>query len=587
MKNKIITMLLVLSLIFTFPLFSFALDEDVDTNEEPKIEAPTEEVEVEPTKEQETEPPKEEVKQEKPKQEETKEEPKETTPPTEPKKEVKKIQSVKKSVEKNGEETQYPFTVKFSFSYRKGSQVITDPVSPWKNEINESNKNKVFTNSVKIKACDKHVRDNRADSFSYDGYDWEYTGDWVGVINGEKITYNYNKEDQRILKMNASDFTEDTTIVFEAQYTKTKKSKVTIDYIDQIARGSHTWKTGENTWFDGYSAILDPDTKGIKEPADIPTYEKDVYRYEFKYWDCTWNGTHYAVGDDFTVKKTDVTEDVEIINLYATYKPIIRINYHDENGKLLGSVTDKTINIYESGEVYKDQGDFLGWYEDGELIPSDTVRELPLTRVDVTTEFDVYAKYKQAPSPAPGSDPKPDPTPDPEPTPDPPQKPDPTPSHTHKATPTKQTQPVATDPLLNPNGLFLLSKNTEEETEPAITIRRGLTPLGAPYPNYWALLNLLLAIATCILAVILLIFGIFNEQQEDEEVEIKNKWWARIASICVGIIALLVFLLTEDMTNPWTWTDRWTLLMAIIFVVNIILMFLAKHKEIREEEEIE
>ena len=107
----------------------------------------------------------------------------------------------------------------------------------------------------------------------------------------------------------------------------------------------------------------------------------------------------------------------------------------------------------------------------------------------------------------------------------------------------------------------------------------------APTEQYWALLNLLFALATCVLAFILLIFGFLNKTNEDEEIEVKNKWWARIVAGLIGIASLIIFFLTENMNNPWIWTDKWTLLMGIIFVINIVFMFIAKHKEEEIEEE--
>lgn len=115
-------------------------------------------------------------------------------------------------------------------------------------------------------------------------------------------------------------------------------------------------------------------------------------------------------------------------------------------------------------------------------------------------------------------------------------------------------------------------------------IKSNSLPLAAP-EHYWALLNLLLALITCLIAFLLVIFGILNKNEEDEETKVKNKWLARIISIGVGILSLIIFFLTEDMNNPWIWVDNWTWLMAIILLINIIVAILAKHKEKEKDAE--
>lgn len=111
----------------------------------------------------------------------------------------------------------------------------------------------------------------------------------------------------------------------------------------------------------------------------------------------------------------------------------------------------------------------------------------------------------------------------------------------------------------------------------AQTINISATPKVKPQV-YWALLNLILALATCLLGIILLVLWVWNKRKEDEDTEVKNKWGMRIGAILIGILSLIVFMLTEDMNNPWIWIDKWTIVMVIMFVANIILTIFSRHK---------
>lgn len=635
MKIKILSIFLSCIMAFSTTSFVFA-DTEVDnlTTEPPKIEKEVKQVQSsdkiqkEETKEEVKEETKEETKEESTQKEsttESKEEAtsevkiEETTQELKKAKEIKENKLEKQSVEeqstteekqeKADEEIQYPIKISYSFQYIDGTGNYTQAVS-WHNTVYKGNEE--FHNGSKMKICynnyvSKYFR------VKINGRMYEYAGYFTTTDKNTTIKQvNTKAGEYDTIHIYGKDYKEDTTVVFKAKYKPVETFTFTADYSDALTANGGGGESHVDDGIVGYQHTF-------KTPPDIPKDKNGNKRYEFVYWEeptndplVYWvkdgseeevyedNKGIYTPGEKIGVKP-DTVHKTSSVTFYATYKPIVTINYHDENGELLGSVTSKAVNIYASGEAFKEQRGFLGWYEEEELIALDTIKELPLTRTDVPTEFNVYAKYESKPAPGstptPGSDPglNPDPKPNSNPT------PGSTPSPTPNSTPDKSNpvQPYKPDPTpIKPNvtktsnqeNLIALNYNNpikELKTQSPTTVKRGLTPLGSPAQNYWALLNLLLAIATCILALILLIFGILNKQKEDEEVEIKNKWWARIASICVGIIALFIFLLTEDINNPWIWIDQWTLLMLIIFIVNIVLMFFAKHKEIEDENEEE
>ena len=111
------------------------------------------------------------------------------------------------------------------------------------------------------------------------------------------------------------------------------------------------------------------------------------------------------------------------------------------------------------------------------------------------------------------------------------------------------------------------------------------TPLAAS--GYWALINLLSAIATAILSVLMLIryFGRRSEEDEviGEEVDVQRKGKLRIASIIPAIGAIIAFILTEDMSLPMAMTDKWTVLMIVILIVQALVAVFANVRGSEEE----
>lgn len=50
----------------------------------------------------------------------------------------------------------------------------------------------------------------------------------------------------------------------------------------------------------------------------------------------------------------------------------------------------------------------------------------------------------------------------------------------------------------------------------------------------------------------------------------------RLFSLIPALGAVIAFVLTENMKNPMVFTDKWTLLMAAIFVIQLVVMLLAR-----------
>ena len=161
-------------------------------------------------------------------------------------------------------------------------------------------------------------------------------------------------------------------------------------------------------------------------------------------------------------------------------------------------------------------------------------------------------------------------------------------------TPTTPTTPVTpgTEEPEEPAEETPAEEELEDEEAPLASGEEGEeledeeAPLAAPAGAAWALLNLILAILTALGSVLLLIGYIGKKKKEEEnengenvEYTVKKKGVWRVLSLIPGIGAIVAFILTENMRNPMVFTDRWTLLMVIIAVIQVIVAILAKKEK--------
>lgn len=116
-----------------------------------------------------------------------------------------------------------------------------------------------------------------------------------------------------------------------------------------------------------------------------------------------------------------------------------------------------------------------------------------------------------------------------------------------------------------------------------------------------ALINLILTIVTTLLSILLLIGYIGKKKKalEDEdgnvvldengkevmEYEKNKKGLWRLISIIPALIAIIVFIFTEDMTLPMIFVDKWTILHVVIALVQVVVMVLCKKRKDENDED--
>jgi cytochrome bd-type quinol oxidase subunit 2 len=110
------------------------------------------------------------------------------------------------------------------------------------------------------------------------------------------------------------------------------------------------------------------------------------------------------------------------------------------------------------------------------------------------------------------------------------------------------------------------------------------TPRAAPLTAAWALINLLLVFLSTIM-MLGAIWAIRN-RRKDEQITTKKANWLRGINIAVVIGAIIAFVLTEDVTLPMVLTDKWTIMMAVIALVEVVaLIFSMRNTDEAEDEE--
>ena len=243
------------------------------------------------------------------------------------------------------------------------------------------------------------------------------------------------------------------------------------------------------------------------------------------------------------------------------------------------------------------------------------------------------------PTPAPTEEPTPTPAPTEEPTPTlaPTEEPTPTPAPTEESTPTPAPNPNPATPTPTPVAPVVPATVATPTPKPTATpsttpsdnggkgdgnndgeigetindnetplangedIADNATPLAGLGTGAWALINLILTIVTTLLSILLLIGYIGKKKKalEDEdgnvvldengkevmEYEKNKKGLWRLISIIPALIAIIVFIFTEDMTLPMIFVDKWTILHVVIALVQVVVMVLCKKKKDENDED--
>ena len=366
----------------------------------------------------------------------------------------------------------------------------------------------------------------------------------------------------------------------------------------------------------------------LEAPAD-PTRAADAqYTYTFKDWtpevktvtgDATYKATYTKEANTYTLTyDLDGGEWTEATNEFPyEYKATVEV-----------------VKTVPTREGYK----FSGWRSEEVTIENDAFT-MPAKDVVLKAVWEAnptptpIPSEEPTPTPAPSEEPTPTPVPteEPTPTPVPTEEPTPTPApnpnpNPNPATPTPTPvapvvpatvatptpKPTAT-PSATPsdnggkgdgNNDGEIGETINDNETPLANgedIADNATPLAGLGTGAWALINLILTIVTTLLSILLLIGYIGKKKKalEDEdgnvvldengkevmEYEKNKKGLWRLISIIPALIAIIVFIFTEDMTLPMIFVDKWTILHVVIALVQVVVMVLCKKKKNENDED--
>ena len=175
----------------------------------------------------------------------------------------------------------------------------------------------------------------------------------------------------------------------------------------------------------------------------------------------------------------------------------------------------------------------------------------------------------------------------------------PTPVSPPPATPRYIQQVV---PALTPQEKVKKEKTPKAEPKEE-KVEKEKTPKARP-EKFWALINLICAIVTVLFGLLLLISKRHkseddeedddetkqqtNNDDESKEQEKKRGAFTRVLAVLIAILSVVFFLVTEDLSLRWTWTDQWTIWMVVIGFVQIVVFFVGrKWKNVDDDDEEE
>ena len=97
----------------------------------------------------------------------------------------------------------------------------------------------------------------------------------------------------------------------------------------------------------------------------------------------------------------------------------------------------------------------------------------------------------------------------------------------------------------------------------------------------WALLNLLLMITSCLFTFLVVLSRVLKRDEEyvDESKSFFNNWFESILSGVVAVFTAIVFFITENMNTLMVWTDRWTVMMIVLFVLQLAVVAYVKFRD--------
>ena len=471
-----------------------------------------------------------------------------------------------------------------------------------------------------------------------------WTSAEVEVVNGKftmpakdvtlKAKWNINKYTIKWVNWDGSEVRTDTEVPYgtELEEPEDPTREADAEYTYTFAGWTPKIETvtGDATYKAKYTK--EANTYTLTYDLDGGEWENDTtYTYTKKYneevevkADPTKTGYTFAgwtsaevevVNGKFTMPAKDVT-------LKAKWEAnIYKVTYDLDGGEWTETTNEFPYEYKATVEVVKtvptrEGYKFSGWRSEEVTIENDAFT-MPAKDVVLKAVWEA----NPTPTPIPSEEPTPTPAPTEEPTPTPAPNPNPNPATptpapvapvvpatvatpTPKPTATPSTTPSDNGGKGDGNNDGEMGETINDNETPLANgedIADNATPLAGLGTGAWALINLILTIVTTLLSILLLIGYIGKKKKalEDEdgnvvldengkevmEYEKNKKGLWRLISIIPALIAIIVFIFTEDMTLPMIFVDKWTILHVVIALVQVVVMVLCKKKKDENDED--
>jgi uncharacterized repeat protein (TIGR02543 family) len=175
------------------------------------------------------------------------------------------------------------------------------------------------------------------------------------------------------------------------------------------------------------------------------------------------------------------------------------------------------------------------------------------------------------------------------------------------ATLTSEEEPIAEPEVTPPNASVVPDPVEPEVSKPDATFNGAVKDENIPkigVPLYgpkgfdaWSLLDLILMLIGVILTVITIIGAIRRSRKDDDELDYrtfeddgeKKKNTKMLFVIIMSILtvaSVILFVLTQDVTLPMVWLDKWTIVFAVVLIAQIVARKFSRKTEKDEEEAI-
>jgi membrane protein implicated in regulation of membrane protease activity len=118
-------------------------------------------------------------------------------------------------------------------------------------------------------------------------------------------------------------------------------------------------------------------------------------------------------------------------------------------------------------------------------------------------------------------------------------------------------------------------------------IANGTVPLGNILGRgAWSLLSLILSLIAVIIAIVLIVRALVKRRRKDDEdmteeelheEEADEKYrkrgkTLRMLAIITGVLTPIVWLIFDNLNQPMAWINRWTIIVAFVFIVHIAIL---------------